>query len=322
MDDLDRHIIELYQNNIKVADICKQLGTHTQRIYKVLRENNISEKKRYRFTQDAQKRMLEMVRSGMSSTEVAKEFGCERGVVQRVMHKNNIPLQVGRPWHCCKDKLEQEEVIEIRQKEVQSINRKRDEMPEELRREVMAPENRTYIACFHKSRQQVSSAAEAVSFLYSVMSHRFILSSEDVKGIEDAFRLVQKSDKPRQAIVCPLSINDNLRFKISLVPEVSEKYSEFHRRNDLHILAEVKKDWRSLNPGIYSFYIPIGVYSEKGDSVKYYDFKGIVKADCKEQAYERAIEKLKSEAGEERFNNLKVPGKYSDKVKFNFKSAD
>lgn len=322
MDDLDRQIIELYQNNVKVAEICRQLGTHTQRIYKTLRENNISEKNRYRFTQETQEKMLEMLRGGMSSLEVAKEFGCDRGILQRLMQRNNIPLQVGRPWHRRNDKTEHEEVLKTQESENQQVDRNTYDMSEELRREVMASENRTYIACFHKSRQQVSSAAEAVSFLYSVMSRRFTLSPEDVRGIEDAFRQVQESDKPRQAIVCPLSINDNLRFKILLAPEVSEKYGEFSRRNDFRILDGVKKEWRSFNPGMYSFYIPVGVYSGSGDAVKYYDFKGTVQAECKEQAYERAIDKLKSEVGEERFNNLKVPGKYSDKVKFNFKSMD
>lgn len=316
MKELDRQIIEMYQSNVKVSDICRQLGTHTQRVYKTLRENNISEKKRYRFTPETQERMLEMLRSGMSSLEVAKEFGCDRGVVQRLMQKNNIPLQVGRPWHRRRIKPAESETAGQQQPAAQT-NRSAAEMPEDLRRLVMDPENRTYFACFHKSKKQVSTAAEAVSFLYSVMSRRFTLSPEDVRNIEDSFRQLQESDKPRQAIVCPLSINDNLRFKISLDPEVSERYGEFYRWKDARILDEVKKDWNSFNPGMYNFYIPVGVYSENGDAVKYYDFKGTIQAECKEQAYDRAMDKLKSETGEERFNSLKIPGKYSEKVKFN-----
>lgn len=316
MEDLDRQIIEMYQSNVKVADICRQLGTHTQRVYKTLRENNISEKKRYRFTPETQERMIEMIRSGMSSLQVAKAFGCDRGIVQRLMQKNNIPLQVGRPWHRSKITSAESETAGQEQP-VAPRGRSITEMPEDLRRLVMAPENRTYFACFHKSKKQVSTAAEAVSFLYSVMSRRFTLSSEDVRNIEDCFRQLQESDKPRQAIVCPLSINDNLRFKISLAPEVSERYGEFYRWKDARILDEVKKDWNSFNPGMYSFSIPVGVYSENGDAVKYYDFKGVIQAECKEQAYDRAMEKLKAEIGEERFNSLKIPGKYSEKVKFN-----
>lgn len=66
MDDLDRQIIELYQNNVKVAEICRQLGTHTQRIYKTLRENNISEKNRYRFTQETQEKMVTILFSALT----------------------------------------------------------------------------------------------------------------------------------------------------------------------------------------------------------------------------------------------------------------
>lgn len=316
MEELDRQIIEMYQSNVKVAEICRILGTHTQRVYKALRENNVSEKKRYRFTPETQKRMLEMIQDGMSSTEVAKEFGCDRGIVQRLMQKNNIPLQVGRPWHRRRIKPAESETAGQQQPSAQT-NRSVVEMPEDLRRLVMAPENRTYFACFHKSKKQVSTAAEAVSFLYSVMSRRFTLSPEDVRNIEYCFRQIQESDKPRQAIVCPLSINDNLRFKISLAPEVSERYGEFYRWKDARILDEVKKDWNSFNPGMYSFYIPVGIYSENGGAVKYYDYKGILQADSKGNAYERAIAMLKAKTGEERFNSLKIPGKYSEKVKFN-----
>ena len=132
MDDLDRQIIELYQNNVKIVEICRQLGTHTQRIYKTLRENNISEKKRYRFTQETQEKMLEMLRGGMSSLEVAKEFGCDRGILQRLMQRNNIPLQVGRPWHRRNYNTAHGEVLKTQESENQQVDRNTYNMPEEL----------------------------------------------------------------------------------------------------------------------------------------------------------------------------------------------
>lgn len=312
MEELDKNIIKMYQSGTKVAEICRTLGTHTQKVYKVLKENNISKNGR-RLTPEVIQKIVEKLRQDVSSTELAEQYGCSVWTIHKIMREHDIPMQVGRPWRRRKEKpaafLPPASLPEYTQV---------TEMPDQLRALVMAPENRTYIACFHKSKKEVTSAAEAVSFLYSVMSRRFTLSSEDVARIEKTFSELQSFDKPRQTLVCPLSINENIRFKIVLAPEVNAEYSTFQKSRDESAVRLKKSDWRAFNPGMYGICIPVGVYSEKGDAVKYYDFKGTVQAECKEQAYERALDKLKAETGNDRFNSLKVPGKYSDKVTFSF----
>lgn len=312
MEELDKNIIKMYQSGTKVAEICRTLGTHTQKVYKVLKENNISKNGR-RLTPEIIQEIVEKLRQDMSSTELAEQYGCSVWTIHKIMREHDIPMQVGRPWRRRKDKPAASPSSAFLPEHSQVA-----EMPDQLRALVMAPENRTYIACFHKSKKEVASAAEAVSFLYSVMSRRFTLSSEDVARIEKTFSELQSFDKPRQTLVCPLSINENIRFKIVLAPEVNAQYSTFQKSRDESAVKLKKSDWRAFNPGMYGICIPVGVYSEKGDAVKYYDFKGTVQAECKEQAYERALDKLKTETGNDRFNSLKVPGKYSDKVKFSF----
>ena len=312
MEELDKNIIKMYQSGTKVSEICRTLGTHTQKVYKVLKENNISKNGR-RLTPEIIQEIVEKLRQDMSSTELAEQYGCSVWTIHKIMREHDIPMQVGRPWRRRKDKPAASSSSASLPEYSQVA-----EMPDQLRALVMAPENRTYIACFHKSKKEVASAAEAVSFLYSVMSRRFTLSSEDVARIEKTFSELQSFDKPRQTLVCPLSINENIRFKIVLAPEVNAEYSTFQKSRDESAVKLKKSDWRAFNPGMYGICIPVGVYSEKGDAVKYYDFKGTVQAECKEQAYERALDKLKAETGNDRFNSLKVPGKYSDKVKFSF----
>lgn len=313
MEELERNIIEMYRAGTKVSEICRTLGTHTQKVYKVLRENNISKNGR-RLTPEVIQEIAEKLRQDVSSTKLAKQYGCSVWTIHKIMRENNIPMQVGRPWHRRKDKPAAPAPSASIPDPSQA-----PEMPDSLRALVMEPENRTYFACFHKNKKEVSSAAEAVAFLYSVMSRRFTLSSDDVIRIEQTFAQLQAFDKPRQTLVCPLSINENLRFKIMLAPEVNAQYSAFQKGRDESVVRLKKTDWRAFNPGMYGICIPVGVYSENGDAVKYYDFKGAVQAECKEQAYDRALDKLKAETGEDRFNSLKVPGKYSDKVKFTFK---
>lgn len=312
MEELDKNIIKMYQSGTKVSEICRTLGTHTQKVYKVLKENNISKNGR-RLTPEVIQEIVEKLRPDMSSTELAKQYRCSVWTIHKIMREHDIPMQVGRPWRRRKDKPAASP-SSASLPEYHQVS----EMPDQLRALVMAPENRTYIACFHKSKKEVASAAEAVSFLYSVMSRRFTLSSEDVARIEKTFFELQSFDKPRQTLVCPLSINENIRFKIVLAPEVNSEYSTFQKSRDESAVRLKKSEWRAFNPGMYSICIPVGVYSEKGDAVKYYDFKGTVQAECKEQAYERALDKLKAETGDDRFNSLKVPGKYSEKVTFSF----
>ncbi|WP_308763276.1 hypothetical protein [uncultured Bacteroides sp.] len=312
MEELDKNIIKMYQSGTRVAEICRTLGTHTQKVYKVLKENNISKNGR-RLTPEVIQEIVEKLRMDMSSTKLAEQYGCSVWTIHKIMREYDIPMQVGRPWRRRKDKPEASPSYASLHESIQIT-----EMPDQLRALVMAPENRTYIACFHKSKKEVASAAEAVSFLYSVMSRRFTLSTEDVSRIEKTFTELQSFDKPRQTLVCPLSINENIRFKIVLAPEVNAEYSTFQKSRDESAVRLKKSDWRAFNPGMYGICIPVGVYSEKGDAVKFYDFKGTVKAECKEQAYERALDELKAEIGDDRFNSLKVPGKYSDKVTFSF----
>lgn len=315
MEELDKNIIKMYQSGTKVSEICRTLGTHTQKVYKVLKENNISKNGR-RLTPEVIQEIVEKLRQDVSSTELAEQYGCSVWTIHKIMREHDIPMQVGRPWRRRKEKPAASSSSSASLPEYSQVA----EMPDQLRALVMAPENRTYIACFHKSKKEVASAAEAVSFLYSVMSRRFTLSSEDVASIEKTFVELQSFDKPRQTLVCPLSINENIRFKIVLTPEVNAQYSTFQKSRDESAVRLKKSDWRAFNPGMYGICIPVGVYSENGDSVKYYDVKGSIQAECKEQAYSRALDKLKAEVGEERFNSLKIPGKYSDKVIFSFKS--
>lgn len=312
MEELDKNIIKMYQSGTKVSEICRTLGTHTQKVYKVLKENNISKNGR-RLTPGIIQEIVEKLRQDMSSTELAEQYGCSVWTIHKIMREHNIPMQVGRPWRRRKDKPAASSSSASLPEYSQVA-----EMPDQLRALVMAPENRTYIACFHKSKKEVASAAEAVSFLYSVMSRRFTLSSEDVARIEKTFSELQSFDKPRQTLVCPLSINENIRFKIVLAPEVNAEYSTFQKSRDESAVRLKKSDWRAYNPGMYSICIPVGVYSVNGDAVKYYDVKGTVQAECKEQAYKRVLDKLKIKIGDDRFNSLKVPGKYSDKVTFSF----
>lgn len=307
MEQLDRKIIEAYQNGMKVAEICRQLGTHTQKIYKVLRENGIS-KKGGKFTPETISQILELARQDISPLVIAEQFYCSPGAVHRIMRENGLKLQVGRPWR----REKSSSASPLQPSEAAAGN----DLPEDLRALVMAPENRIYTACFRKERKEVKSAAEALNFMYSVLSRRFTLSSEDVAAIEDTFRQLQEFDKPRQALVCPLSIRENLRFKLSLVPEVAEVYFPYLKSRDMENLEAKKADWSEIRQGKYSVTVSVGVYSDKGDAVKYYDVKGAVMAESKEEAYNKILEKIKAETGEERFNSLKVPGKYSDKVKF------
>lgn len=313
MEELDKNIIKMYQLGTKVAEICRTLGTHTQKVYKVLKENNISKNGR-RLTPEVIQEIVEKLRQDVSSTDMAEQYGCSVWTIHKIMREHDIPMQVGRPWRRRKEKpaafLPHASLPESTQV---------TEMPDQLRALVMAPENRTYIACFHKSKKEVTSAAEAVSFLYSVMSRRFTLSFEDVASIEKTFAELQSFDKPRQTLVCPLSINENIRFKIVLAPEVNAQYSTFQKSRDESAVRLKKSDWHAFNPGMYGICIPVGVYSENGDSVKYYDVKGNIQAESKEQAYSLVLDKLKIEVGEERFKSFKIPGKYSDKVTFTFK---
>lgn len=93
MEELDKNIIKMYQLGTKVAEICRTLGTHTQKVYKVLKENNISKNGR-RLTPEVIQEIVEKLRQDVSSTDMAEQYGCSVWTIHKIMREHDIPMQV------------------------------------------------------------------------------------------------------------------------------------------------------------------------------------------------------------------------------------